>query len=52
MLIGTTMNNDVKEHSRKVDDLLKDIVYRSLDRGLMFDLDRLIDAICDTLKAC
>jgi hypothetical protein len=44
------MSNDVKDHSKKVDDLLKDVVYRSLDKGLMFDLDLLIDAICDKLK--
>ena len=50
-LISTTISNDVKEHSKKVDDLLKDTVYRSLDKGLMFDLDQLIDAICDKLKA-
>lgn len=50
-LIATTMSNDVKDHSKKVDDLLKDVVYRSLDKGLMFDLDLLIDAICDKLRA-
>jgi vacuole morphology and inheritance protein 14 len=50
-LISTTISNDVKEHSKKVDDLLKDTVYRSLDKGLMFDLDQLIDAICEKLKA-
>ena len=49
-LIATTMSNDVKDHSKKVDDLLKDVVYRSLDKGLMFDLDLLIDAICEKLK--
>ena len=49
-LIGTTMSNDVKDHSKKVDDLLKDVVYRSLDKGLMFDLDQLIDAICEKLR--
>jgi hypothetical protein len=38
-LISTTIYNDVREHSKKVDDLLKDTVYRSLDKGLMFDLD-------------
>ena len=50
-LISTTISNHVKEHSKKVDDLLKDTVYRSLDKGLMFDLDQLIDAICDKVKA-
>ena len=49
-LIATTMSNDVKDHSKKVDDLLKDVVYRSLDKGLMFDLDLLIDAICEKLR--
>lgn len=49
-LIGTTFNNDVKEYSKKVDDILKDVVYRSLDKGLMFNLDQLIDAICMKLK--
>lgn len=38
-LIGTTLSNDVKDYSKKVDDLLKDVVYRSLDKGLMFNLD-------------
>ena len=38
-LIGTTLSNEVKDYSKKVDDLLKDVVYRSLDKGLMFDLD-------------
>lgn len=38
-LIETTMSHDVKEYSKKVDDLLKDVVYRSLDKGLMFNLD-------------
>lgn len=38
-LIGTTLSNDVKDFSKKVDDLLKDVVYRSLDKGLMFNLD-------------
>ena len=51
-LIGTTLSNDVKDYSKKVDDLLKDVVYRSLDKGLMFNLDQLIDAICEKLKAC
>ena len=51
-LIGTTLSNDVKDYSKKVDDLLKDVVYRSLDKGLMFNLDQLIDAICDKLRAC
>ena len=51
-LIGTTMSNDVKDYSKKVDDLLKDVVYRSLDKGLMFDLDKLIDAICEKLRNC
>jgi hypothetical protein len=45
------MSNDVKDHSKKVDDLLKDVVYRSLDKGLMFDLDQLIDTICEKLRA-
>ena len=51
-LIGTTFSNDVKEYSKKVDDILKDVVYRSLDKGLMFNLDQLIDAICMKLKSC
>ena len=51
-LIGTTLSNEVKDYSKKVDDLLKDVVYRSLDKGLVFDLDQLIDAICAKLRAC
>jgi vacuole morphology and inheritance protein 14 len=51
-LIETTMSHDVKEYSKKVDDLLKDVVYRSLDKGLMFNLDQLIDAICTKLRNC
>jgi hypothetical protein len=51
-LIETTVYNDVKEHSRKVDDLMKDVVYRSLDKGLLFNLDQLIDAICYKLRSC
>ena len=39
MLIETAMSNDVKDYSKKVDDLLKDVVYRSLDKDLKFDLD-------------
>ena len=38
-LIENTQNNDVKEYSKKVDDHLKDVVYRSLDKGLEFNLD-------------
>jgi len=38
-LIETAMSNDVKDYSKKVDDLLKDVVYRSLDKDLKFDLD-------------
>jgi len=49
-MIGTTISNDVKDYSKKVDDLLKDVVYRSLDKGLMFDLDQLIDSICERLS--
>ena len=48
-LISSSHDNNVKDHSKKVDDLLKDTVYRSLDRGLMFDLDQLINAICENL---
>ena len=51
-LIETTMSNDVKDYIKKVDDLLKDVVYRSLDKGLMFDLDTLIDEICLKLRDC
>ena len=29
---------------------MKDVVYRSLDKGLVFDLDQLIDIICLKLK--
>lgn len=51
-LIGTSVaSTDVKEYAKKVDDQLKDVVYRSLDKGLKFDLDQLIDAICEKLKA-
>ena len=51
-LIGTSVaSTDVKEYAKKVDDQLKDVVYRSLDKGLKFDLDLLIDAICEKLKA-
>ena len=50
-LIGTSTNSDVKDYSKKVDDLLKDVVYRSLDKGLLFDLDQLIEAICEKLRA-
>jgi hypothetical protein len=49
-LIGTTMFNDVKEFSKKVDSHLKDVVCRSLDKGLLFDLDKLIEAICEKLR--
>jgi len=49
-LISTTLSNDVKEYSKKVDDLLKDVVYRSLHKDLMFNLDLLIDAICERLR--
>ena len=52
MLIETAMSNDVKDYSKKVDDLLKDVVYRSLDKDLKFDLDQLIDAICSKLRSC
>ena len=39
-LIGTSVaSTDVKEYAKKVDDQLKDVVYRSLDKGLKFDLD-------------
>mgnify|MGYP006104150403 CR=1 FL=1 len=38
-LIGTSLSTEVKDYSKKVDDLLKDVVYRSLDKGLVFDLD-------------
>ena len=41
----------MKDYSKKVDDLLKDVVYRSLDKGLLFDLDQLIEAICEKLRA-
>lgn len=51
-LIEHTPNNDVKEYSKKVDDHLKDVVYRSLDKGLEFDLDSLVNAICSMLSAC
>ena len=51
-LISTTLSNDVKEYSKKVDDLLKDVVYRSLHKDLMFNLDLLIDAICEKLRGC
>jgi len=51
-LIGTPVTSvDVKDYARKVDEQLKDVVYRSLDKGLKFDLDKLIDAICDKLKS-
>ena len=46
------MSNDVKEYSKKVDDHLKDVVYRSLDKGLEFNLDQLVNAICMKLSAC
>lgn len=42
---------DVKDYSKKVDDLLKDVVRRSLIKGLLFNLDQLIDAICEKLRA-
>jgi hypothetical protein len=42
----------VKEYSKKVDDHLKDVVYRSLDKGLEFNLDQLVNAICSMLSAC
>ena len=48
-LIGTSTNSDVKDYSKKVDDLLKDVVYRSLDKGLLFDLDQLIEAIANQM---
>ena len=38
-LISITISNEVKVYAMKVDDLLKDVVYRSLDKGLLFDLD-------------
>jgi hypothetical protein len=38
-LICSSNDNNVREHSKKVDDLLKDTVYRSLDKGINFDLD-------------
>ena len=38
-LISITISNEVKVFAMKVDDLLKDVVYRSLDKGLLFDLD-------------
>lgn len=50
-LIQKTISSDVKDHSKKVDDLLKDTVYRSLDKAIMFDLDELIDSICERLNA-
>ena len=52
LLIESAMSNDVKDYSKKVDDLLKDVVYRSLDKDLKFDLDQLIDAICSKLRSC
>lgn len=48
-LIGTSLASDVKEYAKKVDEQLKDVVCRSLDKGLKFELDNLIDAICDKL---
>ena len=50
--IGTSFNTDVKEYSKKVDDLLKDVVRRSLIKDLTFNLDTLIDAICNKLRSC
>jgi len=50
-LISITISNEVKVFAMKVDDLLKDVVYRSLDKGLLFDLDQLIVAICEKLRA-
>lgn len=38
-LISSSHNSDVKDYSKKVDDMLKDVVYRSLDLGMRFDLD-------------
>ena len=49
-LISITISNEVKVFAMKVDDLLKDVVYRSLDKGLLFDLDQLIVAICEKLR--
>lgn len=46
------MSHDVKEYSKQVDELLKDVVFRSLDKGLEFNLDDLIDSICEKLKNC
>ena len=45
------MENNTKEHIKRVDGVLKDVVYRSLDKGLNFNfLDNLIDEICARLK--
>jgi hypothetical protein len=49
-LIEKSPSNDVKEYSKKVDENLKDVVYRSLDRGLDFDLDKLVNRICQMLS--
>ena len=51
-LIEKTAYNDVKDYSKKVDELLKDVVYRSLNKNLVFDLDDLIEAICKKLRLC
>lgn len=51
-LIGTpSASSDAKEYAKGVDAQLKDVVCRSLDKGPKFDLDQLIDAICDKLRA-
>lgn len=42
-------NPEVKEYSRKVDELLKDVVSRSLQKSVNFELDSLLETICQML---
>mmetsp|Transcript_39951 Transcript_39951/g.38510 ORF Transcript_39951/g.38510 Transcript_39951/m.38510 type:complete len:164 (+) Transcript_39951:182-673(+) len=46
----TDTNLEVREWAKKVDDLLKDVVYGSLIKNNPFDLDALLELICKKLN--
>jgi len=49
-LIVTSSNTyELKEYAKKLNDQTKDVVFRSIDKGIKFNIGELIDEICNNL---
>ncbi len=49
-LIVTSSNTyELKEYAKKLNEQTKDVVFRSIDKGIKFNLGELIDEICNNL---